>query len=391
MHALYVARDPENGLQAEWEQQGIGSTYVSSEYLLDVLNDPVRRQALAVDVVAILSDRLPDLPEPWRGLAGVSETLAPADAVLLAVRLRQMPENAAMPDGRKWNALPIVVFTTTDVYHAEAAGAIAAANLLGILNIESVKLSGNFSGDANVLKAAVKRYRQDILNELDRLGFVVRYDGGRYRLGPALKPRAELAGHYYFGPADQRRAEFVTIDRDCCAIQLEIELLEALINRVDVSEADLQKFFEEYPHFLSTLAMPLPHVQLRDTTGKLLVPDFILKPVVAARRDSRWEVLDLKRPQAALIVGKGSRRRLSHEVMSAIRQLRDYGDYFADPRHADNIHSALGHQLRRPKLGVLIGRLTEPNIEALELEQARLPDVRVVTYDEILEQQKSLV
>jgi hypothetical protein len=183
----------------------------------------------------------------------------------------------------------------------------------------------------------------------------------------------------------------VTVDRDLIGIQLEVELLEALLNNPYASEGDYQRFFEEHPHFLSMLAIALPHVQLRDGVGRLLVPDFILKPIVASQRDSRWEILDLKKPDVPLLAGRGSRRRLSYAVQEAIRQLRDYGDYFADPRNSNAVERALGHSLMRPKLGVLIGRMPRSDVEALEIEQARLPDVKIITYDEILEQQKFIV
>src|SRR5262249_8923001 len=148
---------------------------------------------------------------------------------------------------------------------------------------------------------------------------------------------------------------------------------------------------EQNPHFLSLIAQPLPQVSFRNSAGRLLVPDFILRPIVAAQRDSRWEVLDLKRPQVPLLVGSGARRRISHEVTIAIRQLRDYGDYFGDPRNTAQVQQKLGHPLRRPKLGVLIGRLRVADIEALESEQARTTDVRIITYDEILESQRALL
>lgn len=85
-----------------------------------------------------------------------------------------------------------------------------------------------------------------------------------------------------------------------------------------------------------------------------MIPDFILKPIVAQQRDSRWEVLDLKLPQVKLLAGKGSRAKLSSKVMDAIRQLRDYKEHFEDPAHAREIDSVLGHALKKPKLGVLI-------------------------------------
>lgn len=136
----------------------------------------------------------------------------------------------------------------------------------------------------------------------------------------------------------------------------------------------------------------MPHVQLSDGTGKVLIPDFVLKPIVAVQRDSNWEVLDLKKPQAKLLAGSAQRVRLSQEVMRAIAQLRDYGDYFKDPSNSATVASTLGHPLRHPKLAVLIGRLPRTDqVEALEQAQAREPDVRIVTYDEIAATQKGLL
>jgi hypothetical protein len=135
----------------------------------------------------------------------------------------------------------------------------------------------------------------------------------------------------------------------------------------------------------------MPHVPLQSDSGPLLVPDFIIKPVVAYQRDSNWEILDLKKPDAKLLAGPRLHTRLSHEVMQAIAQLRDYRDYFRNPEHTERVASALGHHLRYPKLAVLIGRLSGVNVEELEKAQAREPDVRIVTYDEILERQQKLM
>jgi Domain of unknown function (DUF4263) len=241
------------------------------------------------------------------------------------------------------------------------------------------------------IQEAIHAYRSELLAEFEDLGFIVTYEHGRYRVGPAFKRRPELVGRFYVGAFDQRPDRFVTVHRDLLGVQLEVEQFEHLINRGDVEERELQTFLEQHPHFLSSVARPLAHVSFRNSAGRLLVPDFILKPIVAAQRDSRWEILDLKRPHVSLLVGSGARKRLSHEVATAIRQLRDYGDYFADPRSTDQIQEKLGHRLRRPKLGVLIGRLRNLDVEALEAEQSRITDVRIITYDEILELQRSLL
>ncbi len=385
MHILLVTASLASDMVERWAKLGIVTTVMRQTELIAMLGRLEDRQHISTDVVVFMADLV---------VTAQMIHAAPEDATIMssAAVIRELPEQVAMPDGRCWRAIPIVLAVRDNPYLNLTAMEVAfnspgAENM--ILLDQTVSPDNDFA--ANTLKEIVQTYRQDVLRELDNLGFIVAYEAGRYRLGPALRPRPTLAGHYYFGPADRRSNDFVTIDRDLIGIQLEVELFEALLNNAAASESQFQAFFEQYPHFLSVFAVPLPHIQLRDVAGRLLVPDFILKPVVAARRDSRWEVLDLKRPQTPLLAGKASRRRLSHEVQEAVRQLRDYGDYFADPRNGTAVERALGQALRRPKLGVLIGRIASVDVEPLELEQSRLPDVRIVTYDEILEQQKSLL
>ena len=77
--------------------------------------------------------------------------------------------------------------------------------------------------------------------------------------------------------------------------------------------------------------------------------------------------------------------------MTAIRQLRDYYEYVCNPVHEREVVSVLGHPLKSPRLGVLIGRLANTDVSALEREQRFVGDVKIVTYDEILEQQRSML
>jgi hypothetical protein len=74
--------------------------------------------------------------------------------------------------------------------------------------------------------------------------------------------------------------------------------------------------------------------------------------------------------------------------MRAISQLRDYKDHL-EHGDEDEIAKALGHRLKRPRLGVLIGRLANADVEALEDQQRYQTDVTIVTYDEILEDRQA--
>lgn len=299
-------------------------------------------------------------------------------------KVRSLPDDVAMLDGRKWKSIPFVILKGMDRQVRFEDGSDFHPDTVRYASPDQAY---------RYIRSVVMDYRQRLLSELDNLGFLVRYEHGRYRVGPALGQKPVMPeGTLYSGFHDKRfmaRRSVLTVDRDLYGIQYEVELLEALLNRKETTEAELQQFFEEHPHFLipNQLFSVLPHVRLMEET-KLLIPDFIVKPVVAAQKDSEWEVLDLKRPNAKLLVGKANRARLSQEVMNAIAQLREYGDYFRNPQNALSVSTKLGHKLRFPKLAVLVGRMENVDVEAFALAQDRERDVRIVTYDEILERQK---
>jgi hypothetical protein len=363
----------------EFRKRGSGVVLIPLESLIERLRGSLDQNLLA-DAVVVFA-----IPDLYVGLPGI--TLL-SIAIKVSEELRALPDCCAMTDGRKWKSIPFIVL----IPHYFLLDDVPVESLRGTLL--------NHSGPEDAfLKVSeiVSEYRRKLLDQLDNLGFLVSYENGRYRVGPALQARQKLESDLYCGAADKRtdiRGQYFTVDRDLYGIQYEIEQFEALINRPDVTEPDLQKFLEEHPYFLTVagLMQPIPHVRLPSEKGKVLIPDFVLRPIVASQRDSNWEVLDLKRPQAKLLTGKAARIAFSETVMRAITQLRDYGDYFRDPSNSTKVASVLGHPLRFPKLAVLIGRLRQlGEAEALELAQAREPDVRIVTYDEILETQKRLL
>jgi len=327
--------------------------------------------------------------------AGLSVTAITNEGERLARDIAALPDYAQMRDGRTWKNTPLVVTLPVVPYAFSGKNLLASA-------VPPRSTSGNVwyapLSPAKVLYSrisqAVAEYRKRLLDEYDNLGFVVRLINGRYRVGPALKPREELSGKLYYGPGDKRDANrYFTVDRELYGIQRDIEEFEELLNRPNVREADLHRFFEEHPEFLAILGEqnePISHPFLTTRDGTPIIPDFLLKPVVAPSRDSRWLVLDIKKPNPKVIVNRGRDSRLSAHVMDAVRQLRRYRDYFRDPGHQEAIMGVVGQPLRYPKLGVLIGRMPEgEDVRVLENEE-REYDVRIVTYDEVLEMQREI-
>jgi hypothetical protein len=356
-----------------------------NERLLDILKQDLAPLLLADAIVCFVDIDDSEIGSP--PTVGVQS----AAGQRFVREMRRLSDSCAMPDGRKWKAIPIiVVLSGEDTYLSrEIFGALAASEA-----VEFVEAAQDFDPTFRTIDKAVRNYRQRVLAMFSDLGFLVTYADGRYRVGPAMNPTESLEGFFYDARLDKRdlQRRFFTVDRDPRGIQYESDLFEALINGTETDEHQLQKFFVENPHFLADarISQPLAHVRLEGQAGGLLIPDFVIKPIVAYQRDSNWEVLDLKKPSVRLLAGNSRHVRLSHEVTQAIAQLRDYGDYFRNPENTQRVFHALGHSLRYPRLAVLIGRLRESNIEELEKAQSRESDVRIVTYDEILQRQQQI-
>jgi hypothetical protein len=370
----------------ELRKRGCSVDLIPPARLLDLLKQEVSPFAVADAVVCFIE-------------TDQSEWLSPAtlgvqtyEGEKLAREIRRLPDSCAMTDGRKWKAIPIVI-----VLHGlggplsrERIGRLAAEE-----KVAFVEALPDFPPTFRAIEGAVRDYRQRVLAEFSNLGFLVSYENGRYRVGPAMNATGDIEGFFYDRRRDKReiRDRYFTVDRDQRGVQFEVELFEALINRQDLAEQDFQIFFEENPHFLTDarISQPMPHVRFENVQGQVLIPDFVIKPIVASQRDSNWEVLELKMPSARLLAGPLRHLRLSHEVHQAIAQLRDYGDYFKNPENKQRVSSALGHALQFPRLAVLIGRLRDGEAEHLEKAQSREADIRIVTYDEILQRQQLLV
>ncbi len=383
MNLLVTGRENSSVEVDELQKRNCTVDLLPTERLLDLLKK-YPSTLIADAIVCFIDIEVWELGSPPTDLETAGE--------IFAREVRRLPDSCAMLDGRKWKAIPIVmVLSGTGVaFSKERIGIVASAE--AIVLAEARK---DFEPTFRSINTAVRDYRQRILAEFSNLGFLVSYENGRYRVGPAVSPIGELEGFLYDARRDQRdwKGRFFTFDRDPNGVQHEIGQFEALINSRQTSEHELQRFFEDSPHFLddTRTSLPMPHVRLEDQKGNLLIPDFVIKPIVAYRRDSNWRVLDLKKPDVNLLAGNLPHTRFSHEVTQAITQLRNYGDYFRDSENTKRVSTVLGHELKYPSLAVLIGRLRELDVEQLEKAQSREPDVRIVTYDEILERQRRLM
>lgn len=170
-------------------------------------------------------------------------------------------------------------------------------------------------------------------------------------------------------------------------LQAAIEEFEYLLNYENVSEETFQKFFSKNPDFLlgSDYKRAHPHMVLERDDGSVLIPDFILEPY---DQQSLCDLLELKKPSAQPFILKKDRLRFSAQVMEAKAQLREYSNYFDERSNRQTVEQKYGLRAWRPNMITVIGRRRE--IDSIERKKIELdlPNLRVLTYDEILDRAK---
>lgn len=289
-----------------------------------------------------------------------------------------------MRDGRKWRSIPFIIFPNPAQSEAiQEAEKWTHANILPFMAnrhpIVALKL----------IQEVVNKYQNRILQDYVSFGILVRIVNGNIQVSPALrKKNPEVESEYYHLPADRRSDRgWITVRRDNHGLQHDIEVFEQLINK-NVNESQLHAFFEQYPTFLMQACMGIPISHSPNFVNpKDHKPDFALLPIFGPQENGLVELLELKR-SGEKILTRGLHRGFSAKVHSAINQVRDYGRDLRDPANIQSILRAFGYIPHKSKLAVLIGRAPRDEADKeMLLQRQREIDVKIVTYDEILETQ----
>jgi hypothetical protein len=160
--------------------------------------------------------------------------------------------------------------------------------------------------------------------------------------------------------------------------------LAILHNSKKTEERDLQRFFEQHPHFLRRWEFRDVHSQVvltREDEGPL-IPDFVLvDPALSSAT-----IVDLKLPDVRTVIKKQNRDRFSALVLEARAQLLEYRDWFEEKKNRHSLHERFGLEIYRPRLAIVIGG-PDGALPPYELQKlrSRLSDVDVVTYADIAE------
>jgi hypothetical protein len=157
---------------------------------------------------------------------------------------------------------------------------------------------------------------------------------------------------------------------------------------MNATETQMQRFFEENPFFLmqARLGIQIPHPSYAIRRWS---PDFAFTSILGPRDIKDIELLEMKGPAEKLLNYHKNHPGFTSILHSAINQVRDYGRYISYPENHKKIMKQLGYIPTQSRLAVLIGRdyQDEERMEVLERRRSETPDIKIITYDKILETQ----
>ncbi len=296
-----------------------------------------------------------------------------------------------MRDGRKWKAIPQIVLTSN---HARAWGAYDGLGVEFVNDVTEMMLHGGYSSPTtwNKIEKIVNEYHGNAASEYERVGLLVTYEHGLYRVKRAFKKRNLDESEFYFGGKDKRRFHgYVTIGRDSDGVGYEARLFEQLLNDPKAGERRLHHFFEEHPDLLAEIMMGVPISHKPYFVSNKETPDFAVTPILPRDGGDWVRLLELKGPEANVLrSGKYRHRDLAPALSQALAQVKDYDEGLYDPLNLRAVEKALGYVPETSERAVLIGR--DPPSEDMKLWDKRRgeqPTVRIITYDEVLQEQRA--
>ena len=301
--------------------------------------------------------------------------------------IRNLADDMTVRGGMRVRWIPIVVFSMI-ARQADYARVDPAIRVVD-------KAGAGIKPLAAAIDTAIRDYREALLSDLHEIGIGITCRGGRFELYRCFATRRPPYESKYFSAADESQAqETVRAQRRLLLIgdrawtaELAIAELEAMLNDPHKSERDFHLFFRAHPEFLYQ-GRYQEHWSEPELVGKqngVLRPDFVLRPASSADVPGSWKIIELKRPTAPLVAGRAAHGDTSHHLSRAVAQLRDYKDYFDDPRNATRIRARFGSDVRLPKLALIIGRLPSRMQERHMRARSRTPDIEFITYDEMIE------
>ena len=349
---------------------------------LDELADSLETRAhlgIAYHVLCILTVRV------WK----IGRTLRTA-----IESVRSLPDEAVFMNDLRLKTLPIVIANPMNLLDN------AKQYDDDIKSISDTRWVGTQRGEESVAETLIRSmadWQSELVVELDYVGYgisidektsfeVFPYFKRRHNESAFLGSRATIAG--------LRETGFIRLSKEAVVIADSLYALEQALNEVKNcrpkdQEPRLQKCLEENPVLITQGMFETPWARLPlkhpDPLQKMIVPDFVMKPVADWHDILRPRVLEIKTSERMAVY----RQQLTAFLTDALEQLMGrYARFFEDERTQQVQMRVYGCQLKHPTYALLIDRHLSPE-DRLAWEEKRSQsawkNVSLVTYNDLLD------
>lgn len=314
------------------------------------------------------------------------------NGIELIKRIRNLHDDITVSGGLRVKHFPIIVISGNLQSYIKELVELDP-------NIRALYKPPHFEEVYKIIVQSINDYRHKVLSDLEHIGLALIWQDGYFRTINAysLPEEKQVETKYFSGKVDdvaKSYSKLVLFSESSKIGEILIEQFEEILNSSMTAEKDIQEFFNRNPSFIlqdeydSYWSQPV----LREIqSGKEIRPDYVLQPRGLRKNPWNWAVVDLKKSSVPLFTNKRFHPDLSRGVYRVATQLRDYGDFFADPRNENVIRQKFGGIKPSPKLVAIIGRLPVEHIDRYAELKNRIAGVSIRTYDEIIEFHKAKV
>ncbi|MBZ0095809.1 MAG: DUF4263 domain-containing protein [Sulfuricella sp.] len=168
------------------------------------------------------------------------------------------------------------------------------------------------------------------------------------------------------------------------ALEAGIAELTNLLEFPDVGEDEFQSWFERHPVVFDVLGYrrSISHPELTLPGSPTLIPDFI-----AQRPDGLWEIVELKRPDTAVLKNPERRTAFYSDMNTYVSQCLEYAERCSDSHVAQSLLEAHGFVINaQPESTLISGR--SDGLDRLKVHgllKRFTPKIRHYTFDDVLD------
>lgn len=168
-----------------------------------------------------------------------------------------------------------------------------------------------------------------------------------------------------------------------------------LISKNETTETDITKFLSNSENlfilkmaFFSNNIYPEVLCEWQSDSKKSIKPDFLIE-----RSNGLTDIVEFKLPKlkSKTVVGSENRETISAELNKYISQTRVYKTYFEDPKNRKWVEEKYELKVRYPKRILVLGRRWNFKNKLWEEIINEFQQIRILTYDELIEGVKSLL